>query len=657
MAAIVAVAGLVFSLLLGGGAPKASAPGIPDPGPVTGWGITTLQMLAMIVSVLVIGLLFTATFLLPNDGPRLRGLAARAVQHAGRFAWVWAALTVGVYFFTASDLFAVSLADAFDWPMLSGMTKDSGLGRALVAQFVIAVVIALASRWIVSVRLATGLLVLAVIGLWPNALSGHASSAGSHDLAVVSLFVHTLAAALWVGGLCGLLWVAWRGSRRLPDALARYSTLILWSVIALITSGLINAALRFSSPGDLLSPYGALLAVKAALLALLLLLGGAQRSQVVARLRQDPAHAGLRGRRFIQLAGIETVLMAAVIGVSAGLSRTPFPASEEVLVTPAEALLGAKMPPEPTVWRLIWGFYPSGVGITLLAVCAFGYAAGVIALRRRGDKWPVGRTISWFVGLVVLLWSMLGGLGVYSHAMFSVHMVAHMVIAMVAPIFLVLAAPMTLALRTLPGPRRPGEVSPRKLLNDFLHSRFAAIVTHPVVAAFLFVGSLYAVYFTDLFDALMRSHWGHVGMEVHFLGSGLLFYYVIIGVDPSPRRLPPIARFGVLMFTIPFHAFFAIGVMSYSTPIAGGFYRAIERPYATDLLEDQYLAGSMTWALGEVPLVIVMAALFVQWVRTDSREAKRHDRSEARTGGAELAAYNEYLASLRRADAESEGRR
>ena len=86
---------------------------------------------------------------------------------------------------------------------------------------------------------------------------------------------------------------------------------------------------------------------------------------------------------------------------------------------------------------------------------------GLLVLRRRGDAWPVGRTISWMVGLVLIAWAGIGGLAQYSHVLFSAHMVSHMVLSMIAPIFLVLAAPVTLALRTLPGPRQPGEVSPR----------------------------------------------------------------------------------------------------------------------------------------------------------------------------------------------------
>jgi cytochrome c oxidase assembly factor CtaG len=247
---------------------------------------------------------------------------------------------------------------------------------------------------------------------------------------------------------------------------------------------------------------------------------------------------------------------------------------------------------------------------------------------------------------VIIAWATFGGLGVYSHVLFSAHMASHMMLSMVAPIFLVLGAPMTLALRTLPGPRQPGEISPRSLLLSFLHSRFSRFVTNPLVGPLLFVGSLYGLYFTGIFANLMSSHLGHSVMELHFLAVGTLYYYVLVGIDPTPKALAPIVRFGMLIFTIPFHAFFSIAVMSSNSVFAGAYFRDLHRPYRTDLLHDQYLGGGMAWAMGEIPLVLVMGAILVQWFRSDSRDAKRFDRSESRSGDRDLEAYNARLRDL-----------
>jgi putative copper resistance protein D len=362
---------------------------------------------------------------------------------------------------------------------------------------------------------------------------------------------------------------------------------------------------------------------------------------------------------FVGVAAAELVVMACTIGVAVGLARTPTPVGDVVDNSPATDLLGFALPPAPTISRLALGWTPDGFAIAFLAAAALLYAAGVCTLRRRGDAWPLGRTLAWYAGLLVVAWATVGGLGLYSHVLFSAHMVAHMLLGMVAPIGLVLGAPLTLALRALPGPRVPGELGLRQLLMRVLQSWPVKVLAHPVVAAVLFVSSLYAVYFTGLFSVLMSNHLGHVVMWVHFLSVGSLFFWVLVGVDPTPVRLPALARTGLMLVTMPFHAFFAVELMSSSTVLAAGYYRTLDRPYATDLLADQHLGGGASWALGEIPMLLVMAAVFVQWIRSDAREASRADRDSARAiradGGAdvdqtntELGRYNEYLAALSR---------
>ncbi|MGH3359729.1 MAG: cytochrome c oxidase assembly protein, partial [Nocardioidaceae bacterium] len=336
------------------------------------------------------------------------------------------------------------------------------------------------------------------------------------------------------------------------------------------------------------------------------------------------------------------LVMSATVALAVALSRTPPPVPDDLYTDPVTELLGEPMPGAPSVGSLLTGFSPNGVGLALVGLGSALYLAGVVIMRRRGDAWPVGRTVSWFAGMAILGWATFGGLGEYAHVLFSAHMVSHMLLSMVAPIFLVLAAPVTLALRTLPGPREPGELSPRQMLVNVLHSRVVVVLTHPVVAAALFVGSLYAMYFTGLFTTLMDTHTGHAVMQIHFVAVGSLFYYVIVGIDPSPRRIPPLARFGVLLVSLPFHAFFSIAIMSSDSVIGGSYWSSLNRPYRTDLLADQNLGGSVSWAMGELPLIIVMIALFVQWYRSDRRDSRRFDRQD----DSELEEYNAYLASL-----------
>lgn len=282
-----------------------------------------------------------------------------------------------------------------------------------------------------------------------------------------------------------------------------------------------------------------------------------------------------------------------------------------------------------------------------LIACLVGlglYAWGVVRLVRRGDKWPVGRTIAFVVGVLLVMLVTCTGLNDYGMVMFSVHMVQHMVISMLAPIVLLLGAPVTLALRALPVAGK-GRKGPRELLLMFLHSWYMKIVTHPAFTIPMFIASLYGLYFTPLFDFLMGSTPGHIVMMTHFLLVGLFFFWPIMGVDPGPHRPGYLMRMLELFAGMPFHAFFGIALMMASAPMV----KTYENPPASlgiDALADQNAAGGIAWAFSEIPSVLVLLALLFQWYNSEQRQARRTDRAADRDGDKELEAYNAYLASL-----------
>lgn len=272
------------------------------------------------------------------------------------------------------------------------------------------------------------------------------------------------------------------------------------------------------------------------------------------------------------------------------------------------------------------------------------YAAAVVRLRGRGDAWPVGRSVAWVLGVLSVAVTMCTALNEYGMVLFSVHMVQHMIISMLAPILLLLGAPVTLTLRALPSAGR-GRKGPRELLVAVLHSRVLRVITHPAFTIPLFIASLYALYFTPVFDFLMRSTAGHLGMMAHFLLVGLAFFWPIMGVDPGPHRPGYLMRMLELFAGMPFHAFFGIALMMASEPMISTY---ADPPASLNVtaLSDQTAAGGIAWAFSEIPSVLVLLALVFQWHRSDEREARRRDRMADRDGDRELAAYNAYLASL-----------
>ncbi|MFE3096877.1 cytochrome c oxidase assembly protein [Streptomyces sp. NPDC059248] len=279
---------------------------------------------------------------------------------------------------------------------------------------------------------------------------------------------------------------------------------------------------------------------------------------------------------------------------------------------------------------------------SLVALALYGW--GVTRLVRRGDAWPVGRTVFFVVGVLTVLLAMCTKLNDYGMVMFSVHMVQHMIISMVSPILLLLGAPVTLALRALP-PAGRGRTGPRELLLALLHSRYMRIITHPVFTIPLFIASLYGLYFTPLFDFLMGSKAGHIAMMIHFLAVGLVFFWPIMGVDPGPHRPGYVMRMLELFAGMPFHAFFGIALMMASSPMVET-YDSPPASLGIDALADQNAAGGIAWAFSEIPSVLVLIALVFQWYRSDQRQARRKDRAADRDGDKELVAYNAYLAQL-----------
>ncbi|MFC9630742.1 cytochrome c oxidase assembly protein [Streptomyces mirabilis] len=301
------------------------------------------------------------------------------------------------------------------------------------------------------------------------------------------------------------------------------------------------------------------------------------------------------------------------------------------------------LPPFTLGRGLEWSTDPFFLVACLVGLALYGW--GVVRLARRGDKWSVGRTIAFVLGVLTVMLVMCTKLNDYGMVMFSVHMVQHMVISMLSPILILLGAPITLALRALPVAATRGNKGPRELLLMFLHSRYMQIITHPAFTIPLFIASLYALYFSPIFDILMGSKTGHIAMMCHFLAVGLVFFWPIMGVDPGPHRPGYLMRMLELFAGMPFHAFFGIALMMASAPMVET-YKNPPASLGIDALSDQSAAGGIAWAFSEIPSVLVLIALLFQWYASEKRQARRTDRAADRDGDKELEAYNAYLASL-----------
>ena len=627
------------------------ATGLPNPGPVTSYGLPFVRAAAEIAAVVAVGAFLLAAFLVPPQSSGVLDVDGYRSLRIGTAASVaLAVLSAAMVPLSISDVAGQPVSDFGPGELwtLTGQIETVNAWRwmAFIAAGV-AIVSRVVLRWSWTPLLVLG----SVATLMPLALVGHSATGGAHDLGTNSLIIHLVSAALWAGGLVALLIHALRGGGHLNVAARRFSMLALWCYVAIGLSGIINALIRVQLSDLITTRYGWLLVGKATALLLLGVLGYLQRRTAITALDRDPQNR----RPLIRLAGVEAVIFAVTFGIAVGLGRTPPPPPVNLNPSPVEVAIGYNLDGPPTPQRLMFDWRFDLIFGTAAIVFAVAYLVGVRRLRKRGDEWPVGRTISWLFGCGCLLIATSSGVGRYMPAMFSIHMVAHMMLSMLVPVLLVLGGPVTLLLRVLPAVGRDDPPGLREWVQLALHSKFSRFLTHPLVATSLFIGGFYGLYLSGLYDDAVDVHAAHLAMNLHFLLSGYLFYWVVIGIDPAPRRLPPVAKLGIVLVSLPLHAFFGVILMGTKSILGEKFYSNLALPWRIDLAADQHMGGAITWATGELPLLVVMIALVVQWSRSDERLARRQDRAADRDDDADLAAYNAMLTKMAQQDEKTRG--
>ena len=621
-----ALSGAVAPLLLG------------DAGPVVRWGMVLLKVVHHLAAALTIGLLVAAAFLVREGrGTDRRGAAARV---AALSALLWAVSSAAILVVGFGDLAGIPLgAPGYLSDLLANLWGLEAMRLRLIETVLVALLVPLAASARTRGALAWAS-VLALVALLPLAYGGHASGSDGHETAVTALALHLVGMCVWVGGLMALGLLLPLLGPALPDTLRRYSLLATWCYAAIALSGLLFALLTVDDLADLSSAYWVLIWAKVLLLGVLGVFGALQRRVVIGRGADRPWLFGA-------LAAGELAVMGAAVALGTVLSRTPPPVVESSadVDTAVFALTGYPMPPPYSsarlldTWQVNWLFL-------LVALVAVGlYAAGCVKLWRRGDRWPWWRLLVWVLGWALFVYVTSGAPAVYGRVMFSQHMMMHMALMMGVPLLLVPAQAITLAYRTLPA-RRDKTLGPREVLLAVVHSRWAGFVANPLVAGVVFFGSLIVFYWTGLVELAMTTHVGHVLMVVHFSLSGFAFVWSLVGQDPGPEKWPAPLRILVLLGTLAAHAFFGLALMQGSWLLAPAFYKAIEVPWVPDLLADQQVGGAIAWGVGELPTVVLVLMVMVDWMHRDERESVRSDRRADRDHDAELAAYNAHLQSL-----------
>ncbi len=602
--------------------------------------IALFKFLSLASAFSLVGIFMALAFLLDEIEGFFQESGAKLKRLLPPLAAIWSLSSIGVFLSDLASIVDRPLLEVFDGNLIKSFALQVVLGKVLLINIIATLIVLICVPFVKRTGGAVALMFITLLGLLAPYLENHNASSGHHMLAVGLVIVHVLALSLWIGGLIALALMSSSGRK---IAHPRFHTIALWSLATVAITGIVNGWIRLGSVSQIGSTYGALLLGKSLLLALIFF---------VAFKSHRKNQGMVNERTLVRQLTLEGTLFAITMAMAILLGRTTPPQVENS--EPINPILGSVMPEAPALSRVLLGYEPNGLFLALLVLLVALYIKGVVVLTRRGDKWPVNRTIFFALGISVADFAVNGGLGLYSHVAFSFHMVAHMALATLAPIGIVLGAPITLALRTLPIGRAPQERGIRGYVLSLLHSRYSRFLTNPVVAMLVFDGSMFALYFTDLFQWLMSYHFGHFFMEIHFLIAGFLFFAALIGVDPIPNKFPFVARIVVILAAMSIHAFFSVSLMSSSVLVDGGYFAALDRPWWPDLLADQKTGAAFGWAFGEVPILLALAATFVQWVRSDANEAARIERNSdrARMAGIpdEVDRYNKYLESLNRVE-------
>ncbi len=632
IAALVSLVSLVVVLVI----TQSTLPGqFSDPGAVVRWGTPIVKLVMNFSMAIAIGsLVFSAFALNPQQQKRLQPISSWS-------AAIWL-LSAAIYF-VMTYLSAAGITISYGPEFSSGLwlfATEIELGVLLAWNLGFAFILSLSTIMFPSGRMIAVNAALAIAGLYPLAESGHASSDVGHAVAVNSMLMHLVGISVWVGGLIALFAIYFDDSNQRIALVKRYSTLALFAFILVAISGLTGGFIRMYEPADLLTSYGQLLIAKAVILVLLGFFGAWHRLRLIRSIESGSSS-------FIRIVGIELAIMGIALALATALARTAPPINPKQLetLTPAQILTGDPLPRELTdmAWLTVWDIDILWLTVSLLAIAV--YLNGVRILHSRGDKWPLGRTLSWVAGMLVLLYVTNGAPNAYQEYLFSVHMVGHMMLSMLVPVLLVPGAPVTLLSRAQ-APRTDGSKGLREWVLWAVHTPYAWIISQPVFAGLNFALSLVMFYYTPLFRWATEQHLGHQWMIVHFLITGYLFVQSLMGVDPQPHKPPFPVKLMLLIGTMAFHAFFGLGLMNEKTLLLADWFGSMGRTWGDDPLADQAVGGAFAWGVGELPTIIITLVVVYQWSQSDVRERRRLDRASDRAGNRDVDDYNKMLEEL-----------
>lgn len=276
-----------------------------------------------------------------------------------------------------------------------------------------------------------------------------------------------------------------------------------------------------------------------------------------------------------------------------------------------------------TRWEL--SAFPLTVALALVAIAVW-YLQADWKLAARGRRWSGLRTVSFLSGLAAVDIALQSPVATLTGTYFQAHVVQHLLLMAVAPPLLAMGAPSTLFLQT--ASRRA-----KQRWLGVLRSRPFAILTHPVMVAFLYYGVMFVFFLTSLLGFAMEHMWLMDVLNLFFFFGGTLFWWPMVGIDPILHwRLGHGLRMFLVLIGSGIEAFLGVSILFYAHPIAPMYSVASTRA-----------GGGLLWSAADVLSVIAFLPIYLQWQRSEERAGRRLDERSssgwpAGTPGASLAA-------------------
>jgi putative copper resistance protein D len=300
---------------------------------------------------------------------------------------------------------------------------------------------------------------------------------------------------------------------------------------------------------------------------------------------------------------------------------------------PAAALAHGTNAPKPGLSELLTRWEPDPVFIITAGGATWWYVATARAVGRAHPKspWPKKRMAYFLSGIGVMTFAVVSPLASYDGVLFSVHMWQHMLLVMVASPLLLLGTPITLLLRSVSSKTR------RDVIYPALHSRALRALTFPPLSWLLFAGAMWGTHYTSFFNQALEHVWIHSFEHILYVTVALMFWWQVIGIDPTPWRLPHPIRALYVFLQMPQNSFLALSIYG-ADRVLYNHYATTLRTWGPSPLADQELAGITMWVIGDLMFLTAVAFIIVGWVRHEELEAKRQDRALAREKAARAAA-------------------